>query len=197
MKRLAQAVREALVNCIVHASTRLYEGPVIERYPDRLYFSNPGTMLVSVEDFFEGGHSICRNSALHKMFEMIGGGERAGSGADTIKKGWADNKWPAPEIKEHFGQNDDRVELTLRIGQSTSSPGKGTENTENQGKTRGKTRVKIMEIIGRNPEVTIPEMAKEIGAAAKTIEWHIAKMKGVEIDREGPANGGHWILLKP
>ena len=99
------------------ASTRLYEGPVIERYPDRLYFSNPGTMLVSVEDFFEGGHSICRNSALHKMFEMIGGGERAGSGADTIKKGWADNKWPVPEIKEHFGQNDDRVELTLRIGQ--------------------------------------------------------------------------------
>ncbi len=54
-----------------------------------------------------------------------------------------------------------------------------------------------MEIIGRNPEVTIPEMAKEIGVAAKTIEWHIAKMKGVEIDREGPANGGHWILLKP
>ena len=53
-----KAVREALVNCIVHASTRLYEGPVIERYPDRLYFSNPGTMLVSVEDFFEGGHSI-------------------------------------------------------------------------------------------------------------------------------------------
>ena len=36
------------------------------------------------------------------MFEMIGGGERAGSGADTIKKGWADNKWPAPAIKEHF-----------------------------------------------------------------------------------------------
>lgn len=124
---------------------------------------------------------------------MIGGGERAGSGADTIKKGWTDNKWQAPEIKEHFGQNDDRVELTLRLVQSTSSPEKGTENTENQ----VKTRVKIREIIGRNPEVTIPEMAKEIGVAPKTIEWHIAKMKGVEIDREGPANGGHWILLKP
>ncbi len=89
------------------------------------------------------------------------------------------------------------MELTLRLVQSTSSPGKGTENTENQGKTRVKTRVKIREIIGRNPEVTIPEMAKEIGVAPKTIEWHIAKMKGVEIDREGPANGGHWILLKP
>jgi ATP-dependent DNA helicase RecG len=102
-----------------------------------------------------------------------------------------------PEIKEHFGQNDDRVELTLWIGQSTSSPKKETVNSKNQGKTRVKTRVKIREIIGRNPEVTIPEMAKEIGVAPKTIEWHIAKMKGVDIDREGPANGGHWILLEP
>ena len=68
-----------------------------------------------------------------------------------------------------------------------------TDNSNNQ----GKTRIKIREIIGRNPEVTIQEMAKEIGVTPKTIEWHIAKMKGVEIEREGPANGGHWILLKP
>lgn len=153
-------------------------------------------MLVSVEDFFEGGHSICRNTALHKMFEMIGGGERAGSGADTIKKGWADNKWPAPEIKEHFGPNDDRVELTLRIGQPTGSPGKESESEEIRLKTRGKTRVKIREMMRANPKVTIPEMAAEIGVSVKTIEWHLAKMKGVEIDREGPANGGHWIVLE-
>lgn len=94
---------------------------------------------------------------------------------------------------EHFGQNDDRVELTLRIGQSTSSPKEETENEE----TRVKTRVKIKEIIRANPKVTIPEMASEIGVSVKTIEWHLAKMKGIEIEREGPANGGHWILLKP
>ena len=104
--------------------------------------------------------------------------------------------WPAPEIKEHFGQNDDRVELTLRIGQSTSSPGKGTENEEIRVKTRVKTRVKIREIMRRNPRVTIPEMASEIGVSVKTIEWHLAKMKGIEIEREGPANGGHWIILE-
>ena len=98
--------------------------------------------------------------------------------------------------KEHFGQNDDRVELTLRLVQSTSSPGKGTENTENQGKTRVKTRVKIREIMRKNPRVTIPEMASEIGVSVKTIEWHLAKMKGIEIEREGPANGGHWIILE-
>ena len=186
-----KAVREALVNCIVHASTRLYEGPVIERYPDRLYFSNPGTMLVSVEDFFEGGHSICRNSALHKMFEMIGGGERAGSGADTIKKGWADNKWPAPEIKEHFGQNDDRVELTLRLVQFTSSPGKGTESGL---KSRLKSGLKIVELMRENPSITIAELVSELGMSRSGISKQIAKLKaeGV-IEREGSDKSGRWI----
>ena len=111
-------------------------------------------------------------------------------------KGWADNKWSAPAIKEHFGQNDDRVELTLRLVQSTSSPGNGTENEETRVKTRVKTRVIISEMMRVNPRVTIPEMAAEIGVSIKTIEWHIAKMKGVEIEREGPANGGHWIILE-
>ena len=167
--------------------TRLYEGPVIERYPDRLYFSNPGTMLVSVEDFFEGGHSICRNSALHKMFEMIGGGERAGSGADTIKRGWADNKWPVPELKEHFGQNDDRVELTLRLVQSTSLPKKGTES-------RLKSRQKIVELMRENPSITIAELVSELGMSRSGISKQIAKLKaeGV-IEREGSDKSGRWI----
>ncbi len=183
------------MNCIVHASTQLYEGPVIERYPDRLFFSNPGTMLVSVEDFFKGGHSICRNSSLHKMFEMIGGGERAGSGADTIRKGWADNHWPEPEIREHFGRNDDRVELTLRIGaNSPFAPNEQEDGAETRGKTRGKTREKILDMMRKNPEITIPEMAAEAGTSEKGIEWHIARMRGKEIERVGPSNGGRWIV---
>ena len=146
-------------------------------------------MLASVEDFFEGGHSICRNSALHKMFEMIGGGERAGSGADTIKKGWADNKRPVPEIKEHFGQNDDRVELTLRLVQSTSSPGKGTES-------RLKSGQKIVELMRKNPSITIAELVAELGMSRSGVNKQIAKLKaeGV-IEREGADKGGYWVVI--
>ena len=150
-------------------------------------------MLVSVEDFFEGGHSICRNSALHKMFEMIGGGERAGSGADTIKKGWADNKWPVPEIKEHFGQNDDRVELTFRLVQSTSSPGKGTESRQ---KSRLKSGQKIVELMRKNPSITIAELVAELGMSRSGVNKQIAKLKaeGV-IEREGADKGGYWVVI--
>ena len=56
----------------------MLEGVVIERYPDRLYFSNPGTMLVPVEEFFEGGHSICRNRVLRKNEEVNRKGGRFG-----------------------------------------------------------------------------------------------------------------------
>lgn len=56
--------------------------------------------------------------------------------------------------------------------------------------------MKIREMMRVNPKVTIPEMASEIGVSVKTIEWHLARMKGIEIAREGPANGGHWVILE-
>ena len=52
-----------------------------------MIFSNPGTMLITVEEFFECGHSICRNRILQKMFIVFGRGERLGSGADIIRQG--------------------------------------------------------------------------------------------------------------
>lgn len=81
--------------------------------------SNPGTMLVSLEEYFEGGHSVCRNPLLQKMFIFLGIGEKGGSGADVIVKGWKDNGWETPSITEK--QNPDRVETIL----SVSFPGQG------------------------------------------------------------------------
>ena len=75
--------------------------------------SNPGSMLVSVNEFYEGQHSVCRNPLLQKMFVFIGVGEKAGSGADVIVKGWEDQKWMKPVIEEHF--EPDRVEIVMRM----------------------------------------------------------------------------------
>ena len=75
--------------------------------------SNPGTMLVSLEEYFEGGHSVCRNPLLQKMFIFLGIGEKGGSGADVIVKGWKDNGWEIPSLIEK--QNPDRVETILSV----------------------------------------------------------------------------------
>lgn len=103
--------------------------PGSERWSDRIVFSNPGTMLVSKEQYFSGGESICRNPALQTMFSMIGAVEKAGSGADTIVKGWDDAKFGTPVISEKSEPN--KVELTLPIISD------GDSNTESNGTSKG------------------------------------------------------------
>ena len=83
-----EALREALTNTLVHAD---YSGTVpilIIKRPDLFYFRNPGTMRVPVDDAIRGGLSDCRNRNLQTMFDLIGYGERAGSGLPKIYQNW-------------------------------------------------------------------------------------------------------------
>jgi predicted HTH transcriptional regulator len=64
------AVREALINTLVHADYSVNASTVITRSKSELMFSNPGCLLVSKQQFYEGGDSVCRNVSLQKMFMM-------------------------------------------------------------------------------------------------------------------------------
>lgn len=108
-----EALREAFVNALIHADYAGVGGIVVERYVDRFVMENPGMLLVSLEQYLRGGVSECRNKALQQMFLMIGGGERAGSGADRIRSGWRAQHWRAPRIE--IQDQPDRVRLTLRM----------------------------------------------------------------------------------
>jgi len=106
-----EALREAFVNALIHADHTAPGGIVIERHPDRFLLSNPGTLLVSIEQFRRGGVSECRNTALQQMFLMMGGGERAGSGVDRIRSGWLSRHWRPPLLRTQV--RPDRVEVLL------------------------------------------------------------------------------------
>jgi len=106
-----EALREAFVNAMIHADYTVGGGVVVERYPDRIVLENPGTLLVSLEQYHLGGVSECRNKAIQRMFLMIGGGEQAGSGAEKIRHGWRSNAWRTPWIRATV--KPDRVRLTL------------------------------------------------------------------------------------
>lgn len=190
-----ESLREAVCNSLIHCQWRMLEGVVIERYPDHLYFSNPGTMLISVEEFFEGGHSICRNRILQKMFIVFGRGERLGSGADIIRQGWKENGWPDPELHEHYGANTDRVELTLRLG-SVSVP--NTESKETSKETGKESNAqKVKEMMKNNKQITIKEMAKKLHISDSGVEKIIRTLRrNDEIIRKGGRFGGEWIVLK-
>ena len=83
-----QAVREALINCLVHADYSDRASIKVTKSSKGFYFRNPGMMRIPAEIALEGGVSDCRNQTLHKLFLLIGLGERAGSGLPKIKQGW-------------------------------------------------------------------------------------------------------------
>lgn len=106
-----QALREALVNAMIHADYRGAGGVVVEKRRDAIELSNPGSLLVSFDQLVQGGVSECRNPSLQTMFLMIGGGEKAGSGIDKIRTGWASQNLQPPRIEETT--RPDRVRFIL------------------------------------------------------------------------------------
>lgn len=107
------AIREVFVNLCVHPDYKA-EGSLTVIFKNGTYlFSNPGTMLVSQEQFFEGGESVCRNPTLQKMFMMLGPAEKAGSGGAKIIEGWRTNNWKTPFLSERT--RPDKVELFLSM----------------------------------------------------------------------------------
>ena len=106
-----EALQEALVNALIHADYSGQGGIVIDRYANRFEFSNPGTLLVSREQILHGGVSECRNKSLQLMFQMLGVGDKAGSGIDKIRQSWAAEHWQSPSFKETV--RPDRVLLAL------------------------------------------------------------------------------------
>ncbi|NDJ24446.1 AAA family ATPase [Nostoc sp. B(2019)] len=95
-----EALREALINTIIHAE---YTGRVpiqIIKRPDMFVFRNPGIMRLPLEDALQGGTSDCRNRKLQKMFQLVGIGEQAGSGIPKIYRNWSQQHWRLPALLE-------------------------------------------------------------------------------------------------
>ncbi len=164
------AVREALINCIVHQDLNATGNIVIRRTETELTFSNPGMMLVSKQQYFKGGRSICRNPTLQKMFMLLGKAEKAGSGVDKILAGWKELGWDEPKLTEEV--QPDYVVLTLPIGKTPQEkpirkPHKKTPQ-ENPIRKSDKKEQRILQIIDYCSEPrTSSEILAMLGLADK------------------------------
>jgi predicted HTH transcriptional regulator len=108
-----EAIREALVNTLVHADYTGRVSVLVVKRPDLFGFRNPGNMRISVEQAIQGGESDCRNRIIHQMFLMIGLGERAGSGVPKIFSGWKSCDWRPPALYEKDEPEQTLLELRM------------------------------------------------------------------------------------
>ena len=106
------ALREALVNSLVHADFSGRVSILIVKRPDMFGFRNPGLMRVPIEVALQGGDSDCRNRRMHQMFLLVGLGERAGSGLPKIYSGWTSANWRLPKLWEKDEPEQTLLELS-------------------------------------------------------------------------------------
>jgi predicted HTH transcriptional regulator len=138
--------------------------------------------------------------------------EKAGSGADTIVKGWKDNGWTLPVIKELVAP--DRVTTTMMF--SVTSANNVIENGDNVIENADKPLINqgtvdnvtenvienvterqdsIIRLIKAQPNITIAEIANRIGVVPMTINRDIIVLKEKSIlQRIGGDKGGYWQI---
>lgn len=157
-----KALREALANCLVNTDFFVPRGVVIRKDSEKIIIENPGYIRTGKDQMLKGGISDPRNKALMKMFNMIGIGERAGSGVPDIFAVWDSQGWVAPIVEEQY--NPDRTVLTLSFEK------KQAEQTSRNNKQKKQA-----------------EKASRNGQAAKTIENKRAIVTFLEENGESKA----------
>ncbi|NOU34901.1 MAG: AAA family ATPase [Polyangiaceae bacterium] len=108
-----EALREALVNTLIHADYSGRISVLVVKRPDLFGFRNPGAMRMAVDVAVQGGVSDCRNRRLQTMFRHVGLGEQAGSGLSKVYASWRLQHWRAPELADRTTPYEQTV-FTLR-----------------------------------------------------------------------------------
>ena len=191
------ALREAVLNAIIHKDYASGAPIQISVYADKLLIWNPGQLPPSwTVAKLKGKHSsLPFNPTIANVFFRAGEIEAWGRGIERILAACHEAGFAEPEIEYEatglwmkFLFSPEIVNLT------EGGPRTGA------GKMSGKMSGKIVELIRGNPSITIPELANLLQKTERTIERIFRKLKAEEIIvRIGSAKGGHWQVkeIKP
>ena len=168
-----KALREALANCIVNTDFYFPRGIVIRKDADSIVMENPGSIRTGKAQMLKGGISDPRNKALMKMFNLIGIGERAGSGVPDIYSVWEQQGWRRPEVIEEYGpdrtilklsfvKNTDKKALIKSADKKTLIKSVDKDKKEFTHKTRQQLKI-IAETMEPDREYRIAEIAEFLG----------------------------------
>lgn len=171
VERQAIALRK-----LVNADYFLPQGVVVKKEVDSLIIENPGSIRTGKKQMLRGGISDPRNKTLMKMFNLIGIGERAGSGIPDIYQIWEDEGWKTPMVEETY--NPDRTRLSLEFVKKQAIK----TNAKNKQEKTEENRLLIREYLSQNGRSKTSEIAKYIGLSPSRTRAILTEMEDVIIE---------------
>lgn len=178
-----EAVREAIINSVVHADYSQRGGPIrVAIYDDRLEVENPGLLPfgLTLEDLPLGVSKV-RNRVLGRVFKELGLVEQWGSGAQRMIAACREAGLPAP-VWEEIGF---RLRVTLR------SERIHPERIDPRDQT-------ILDLLEGDEGRATREIAAAIGLSRRSTRTRLARLVERGLVREvgtGPHDPGRRYLI--
>jgi ATP-dependent DNA helicase RecG len=187
------ALREAVLNALIHKDYSSGTPVQISVYADKLLIWNPGQLPASwTVEKLKGKHaSQPFNPDLANVFFRAGEIEAWGRGIERIYTACREAGFPAPVIEYEatglwvkFLYSPDAMERTRTADET------GEKTPE---KTGEKTGEKVLRLVRENSTISTKELAAALGITRSGVEWQIKKPKSEGLlKRIGPDKGGHW-----
>lgn len=209
------AVREALVNMLMHADYFAPSHPRIRMFNHQIEYYNPGGLPKPLKELKDNDLSIPRNPILAKLFRMVKLAENAGYGFDKMDHNWKTYNQTTPEYNIAFDSTIVKL-ITQAVGSTktatiTETDLKTSEKTSEKtsdksrkdvGKMSERIRVEFGKVseatflmIFDDPYITTEMIAEKVGKTSRTIERALEKLKVAQIvERKGPNLGGYWEI---
>jgi len=173
------ALREIVVNMIVHRDYMSSNDSMVRIFDDRIEFFNPGHLMagLSVDQLIRGNYvSAIRNKQIATLFKEAGIIEKYGPGIKRVLEAIRSHGLVDPLFEEI--QDGFRVTFFKATQKTTQKPS---------------TKDRLLELLRENPHLTRSALAQALRKSENTIKGHLASLRSENrLERIGSDRDGYW-----
>jgi ATP-dependent DNA helicase RecG len=184
-----EALREALLNAIVHRDYSTGVPIQIKVYTDQVLIYNDGRLPEhwTVEDLLSKHRSKPYNPLIANTFFRSGMIEAWGRGIEKITEACTNAGKPLPAFKATPAE----ITVSFSTGLEKGHTGINSEiNSE-----INLIEQQILGILRGKPEISLPDIAEVLGVTRNIVEYRLTRLKKLKrIERIGARKNGKWLV---